>query len=178
MAQHMYGLLRCRYNRATSLDRYTSTTALIQELVNVVAKGGNFLLNIGPEASGRVPHVMVDRLLGIGQWLQTVHPSIFDSEPYWVTPEDDKDPGQHLRFMVKRDGTAFYIFSLYRPIGERVFVKAPVPYIHPRMQVSLLADRKIQLKYNVHSNGRLVLHVPNSVLDRAKHVWVFEITAP
>jgi alpha-L-fucosidase len=35
----------------------------------VVAAGGNYLLNVGPDATGRIPPASVQRLQAIGQWL-------------------------------------------------------------------------------------------------------------
>ncbi|MBK8558107.1 MAG: alpha-L-fucosidase [Lewinellaceae bacterium] len=39
-------------------------------LVDKVSRGGNFLLDIGPDAHGKTPPIMQDRLLDIGRWAQ------------------------------------------------------------------------------------------------------------
>jgi len=43
-------------------DNYKSTRTLVQMLVDVVAKGGNYLLNVGPQPDGRLPEEAVQRL--------------------------------------------------------------------------------------------------------------------
>ncbi|KAF7724200.1 hypothetical protein EC973_001219 [Apophysomyces ossiformis] len=164
------------YNHATRPDEYASSNSLIQELVNVNAKGGNFLLNIGPESSGIIPDVMVTRLRDIGEWLEQVGPSIFESEMYWVTTFDDNEPGQPLRFAKRRDGSAFYIFSLERPVANKVVVKAPIP-IGANSRITMLTKQGgPALKWKIYNNGRLIISVPDDVLDQGNYVWVFEIS--
>ena len=51
-------------------DRYyKSSTMLIRKLVECVSKGGNFLLNVGPDARGNIPEESLDRLRAIGTWM-------------------------------------------------------------------------------------------------------------
>lgn len=58
------------YNRAENIDDYKSGQELILVLCDLVSRGGNFLLDIGPTGDGRIPVIMQDRLLEIGQWLK------------------------------------------------------------------------------------------------------------
>ena len=51
-------------------DNYKSTHKLIHLLVDVVGKGGNFLLNVGPCADGTLSPIFQDRLAGIGAWME------------------------------------------------------------------------------------------------------------
>ena len=57
------------FNRAEGYDIYDSRTACVQRLIDLVSRGGVLLLDIGPTADGRIPLIMVDRLLAIGDWL-------------------------------------------------------------------------------------------------------------
>ena len=54
------------YNRNETIDDYASAYGLVCVLVNLVSKGGNLLLDIGPTGDGRIPVIMQDRLLQIG----------------------------------------------------------------------------------------------------------------
>jgi alpha-L-fucosidase len=52
-------------------DKNWKTDAdLIHKLIDVVSKGGNFLLNVGPTAKGQIPHPSVKRLKTMGKWLR------------------------------------------------------------------------------------------------------------
>jgi alpha-L-fucosidase len=57
------------FNRAEGFDIYDSRTVCVQRLIDLVSRGGVLLLDIGPTADGRIPLIMVDRLLAIGDWL-------------------------------------------------------------------------------------------------------------
>ncbi len=53
-----------RYDR-----NWKTTTALTRNLLDIAARSGNYLLNIGPDHLGRVPQPSVDRLRAMGAWL-------------------------------------------------------------------------------------------------------------
>jgi alpha-L-fucosidase len=50
-------------------DNWKSATQLIRNLIDIVSKGGNYLLNVGPTAEGEIPAPSVERLAAIGRWL-------------------------------------------------------------------------------------------------------------
>jgi len=56
---------------------WKSTADLIHKLVDIVSKGGNFLLNVGPTAEGLIPQPSVERLGEIGRWMDTNAASIY-----------------------------------------------------------------------------------------------------
>ena len=60
---------------------WKSTEEMIQKLVDIVSKGGNYLLNVGPTAEGVIPQPSVDRLLGMGAWLDVNGEAIYGTKP-------------------------------------------------------------------------------------------------
>jgi alpha-L-fucosidase len=56
-------------NRAERIDDYKTAREFILVLVDLVSRGGNLLLDIGPAADGTIPPIMEQRLLEIGDWL-------------------------------------------------------------------------------------------------------------
>lgn len=65
------------YNRAENLDDYRTSTELVHELIQVVSRGGNFLLNVGPAADGTIPVIQQQRLADMGDWLKVNGESIY-----------------------------------------------------------------------------------------------------
>jgi len=62
-------------------DNWKSVETLIQKLVDIVSKGGNYLLNVGPTAEGIIPQPSVDRLLSMGDWLKENGEAIYGATP-------------------------------------------------------------------------------------------------
>jgi alpha-L-fucosidase len=50
-------------------DHWKSTRTLIRNLCDIASKGGNYLLNVGPDAQGRIPKESLDRLAQVGNWM-------------------------------------------------------------------------------------------------------------
>ena len=74
---HSYG-----YNRNEQLNDYKTSHDLILMLSDIVSRGGNFLLDIGPAADGTIPVIMQQRLIDIGDWLKTNGGAIYETEAY------------------------------------------------------------------------------------------------
>jgi alpha-L-fucosidase len=60
-------------------NSWKSSKDLIQKLVDVASKGGNFLLNVGPTAEGLFPQPSIERLRDMGRWMRTNGESIYGS---------------------------------------------------------------------------------------------------
>ncbi|MES2002984.1 MAG: alpha-L-fucosidase [Bacteroidota bacterium] len=58
------------YNREEDAWDYNSAQSLVYHLLDKVSRGGNFLLDIGPDEHGKIPPIMQERLLDIGGWLK------------------------------------------------------------------------------------------------------------
>lgn len=58
-------------------QEWKSPQVVIQKLVEIVSKGGNYLLNIGPKGDGSLPGPTEETLQGVGKWMQTNSQSIY-----------------------------------------------------------------------------------------------------
>ena len=65
-------------------DSYKSAKYLITNLVDIVSKNGNLLLNIGPRSDGTIPEEQQLLLLSIGKWLDVNGEAIYGTRP-WKT---------------------------------------------------------------------------------------------
>jgi alpha-L-fucosidase len=64
----------------TDDHNWKSATDLVRKLVDIVSKGGNYLLNIGPTAEGIIPQPSVERLEAMGAWLDVNGEAIYGSK--------------------------------------------------------------------------------------------------
>ena len=108
----------------TEGNDYKSAEELIWNLVDVVSKNGNFLLNIGPKADGTIPEEDARLLQEIGAWLDVNGEAIYDTRPWRRFGEgptqlvegqfsDDVAPNftdRDFRFTMK--GDALYVIAM------------------------------------------------------------------
>ncbi len=90
------------YNREEDAWDYNTTQSLVIALIDKVSRGGNFLLDIGPDEHGKIPPIMQERLLEIGEWLRINGEAIYDTRR-WKTPsqwsegrKDYKGSNEHI----------------------------------------------------------------------------------
>jgi alpha-L-fucosidase len=69
---YSYGL-----NRAERVGDYKSAREFILVLIDLVSRGGNLLLDIGPSADGTIPPLMEQRLVEMGDWLKVNGEAIY-----------------------------------------------------------------------------------------------------
>jgi alpha-L-fucosidase len=68
---------------------FKSPDLLVRMLVDTVAKGGNLLLNVGPDGRGRLDPVAVDTLAAIGRWMSLHSRAIHGAGPSDLQPPTD-----------------------------------------------------------------------------------------
>lgn len=60
---------------------WKSTAILIRQMLQVISRGGNYLLNVGPTAEGIIPEPSVERLAEVGQWLRVNNEAVYGNGP-------------------------------------------------------------------------------------------------
>jgi alpha-L-fucosidase len=68
-------------------DNWKSSEELIKNLTSIAARGGNYLLNIGPTPLGEVPVEAVSRLKEMGKWMSEYGEAIYGSQRSFIYPE-------------------------------------------------------------------------------------------
>ena len=131
------------YNAQEGPDDYATAEEIVLTLVDVVSRGGNLLLNVGPKADGTIPDIQAERLRHLGRWMETYGEGIrgtrsFRSGVQWsegARPDvDDAQfkadydilrlaqtprPGEARKaVMFTRSGDTLHAFATRAPEGE------------------------------------------------------------
>lgn len=139
-------------------DSYRTAQSLLCDLVDIVSKNGNLLLNIGPKADGTIPEEASLVLLQMGDWLKTNGEAMYGSRP-WVmygegstrTVEGEKKENPNrtfqpseIRFTAK--GSTLYAIGLAYPSDSAALIKTlyeGTPYLNGRIAaIDLLGSSK------------------------------------
>jgi alpha-L-fucosidase len=95
------------YNaQETTADTLTGTQ-LIHLLADVVAHGGNLLINVGPDGAGRIPELQQRPLHELGGWLDRNGHAIYATRP-WILVATTTATGDQVRF-TQRDSVVYAI---------------------------------------------------------------------
>jgi alpha-L-fucosidase len=84
---------------------FKSSETLLRNLIDIASKGGNYLLNIGPDSKGVVPPAEVERLRQVGAWLKVNGEAIYGTQATLFGPEagsfsaTEKDSGDKPKFI-------------------------------------------------------------------------------
>jgi len=168
------------------VTNWESKTAnqLVDDLVDIVSKNGNLLLNVGPKADGTIPDDQKEILLQIGDWLTINGDAIYDTKYWDVFGEGPTEvgkghhsegknkefTGQDIRF-TQKDGKLYAIMMAW-PKDNKVTIKSIKQSEHKVSKAKMLGSDS-ELKWSQDDNGLSVEMPAKKPCDFA---YVLEIT--
>lgn len=96
-------------------EDYYSDAHLIRGIHNMLAKGANYLLNVGPQADGVIPETVSATLRRIGTWIESIRESFDGAEPVHLGLADKS-------IALTRRGNSLYIHVLPDPETSSIFL--------------------------------------------------------
>jgi len=167
-------------------DTFKSPQFIVHQLVDIVSKNGNLLLNIGPRSDGTIPHEVQHVLLEIGAWLKMNGAAIYGTRPWKIYGEGptkvvsgafhDTDTGvytaQDFRFTTK--GNKLYAIEMELPANGEAVIHAlgsGKSGSQKITSVSMLGS-DVKLNYRQQADG---LHIKLPAQITGKYAYVFSI---
>ena len=141
---------------------WKSSADLIRKLADICAKGGNFLLNIGPTAEGEFPPACIDRLKDIGHWLKANGDSIYGTTA---------GPFPYLSWGVAtRKSDKLYLHVFEWPKGGKL--RVPLDNTPKAAALLVSPDKKLTV---TKDKDCLVIDVPATAPDAVDSVITLEV---
>ncbi|MCP5522035.1 MAG: alpha-L-fucosidase [Verrucomicrobiales bacterium] len=97
---------------------WKSTEVLVRNLVDIVSKGGNYLLNVGPTSQGEIPAASIERLKEVGAWMKVNGDAIYGTS---ASPFRRLAWGRCTK-KLSADGATLYLHVFDWPVDGRLLV--------------------------------------------------------
>ena len=161
---------------------------MIHELIDIVSKNGNLLLDIGPQPDGTIPEPVKERLLEMGAWLKLNGEAIYGTRPFRVFGEgptkvqEGQFSEQNLKEFTSEDirfttkGKTIYAILLGWPEDGKEIIKSLADKADSTVgtiQRIQLMGRRGNLEWNRSGEG-LTVQLPQQ--KPCEYAWVLKIT--
>ena len=146
-------------------DIYKPTDELIKKLVDIVSKGGNYLLNIGPGPDGEWDPIAYSRLKEIGVWIKQNGEAIYGTRMYKVFGE-----GDNIRYTQTKDAKTKFIFLMQFPENNIVLKDIT---LDKKSKLQMIGSKN-KLKWKQTDDG-IEISVPENLKSLSNHVWVIKV---
>ena len=147
-------------------DTYKSVEGVIHEMIEVVSRNGNFLINIGPKADGTLVPEQVERLKAMGEWLKINGDAIYGSR-YWKVNEQ---VNENLSFTT--NGKKLYAIKCALP-GAHFIIEATSGWDKGQIESVRLLGSDSKVAWEMTDDGLEI--TPPYELGESKFAWAFEI---
>ena len=148
-------------------DNFKSVGTLVRNLCRIVARGGNYLIGIGPDSNGEFDPTVYERLKGMGAWLRQNGEAIYSTRP--IAPYEQS----YCVFTRKRDGTVYVIVLAKNDTeGLPETVAIPSEFASKAEKIKLLGFG------NLHANSGGIIAIPESIRTQSSGgmAWAIKLT--
>ena len=147
-------------------NNWKSSKDLVQKLVDIASKGGNFLLNVGPKADGTFPQESIERLKAIGDWMDIYAESIYGTS---ASPFSNLEWGRCTR---KQEGknTRLYLHVFNWPEDN----KLSLPAFDNKIKNAFVMDGMIETSFE-RQDDKIIIDLPEEAPDEYSPVIIVDI---
>jgi alpha-L-fucosidase len=136
---------------------WKSADTLLCNLIDIASKGGNYLLNVGPDATGVIPQPEVQRLKEMGAWLKINGQAIYGTT---ASPFKEQLPWGRCTRKESKNSTILYLTVFNWPSDGKLIA----PDLTNKVISSTLLENGTKLQSTSTANG-LIISVPTNAPD-------------
>lgn len=137
------------YSVLDTQEYWKSSNELIEKLVEIRSKGGNYLLNIGPDAKGSIPELAKNRLRDISKWMAVNAMAI-----------QQTSPSSHKIYNAYITENKTHIFIFVKKSSEKNLLMYINPKTIAKMQL-LTPNGEAPISYKPSAGTGIVINLPN-----------------
>ncbi len=141
------------YSILDTEEYWKSSDELIEKLIEIRSKGGNYLLNIGPDSKGDIPSLAIERLEDIAKWMEVNSQAIYNTSPV------EKMEVHNGRFT--RSGDNIYV-NLYEQPHDDAIILSIDPDIVKNVFL-LTKEGEVKLKFKPTLGRGILISLPESL---------------
>ncbi len=145
-----------------------SSKELIRMLADIVSKGGNYLLNVGPTALGTFPSESIDRLRDIGKWMKLNSESVYGTS---ASPLSSTPWGRCSMKSIK-GGFRLYLHVFNWPEDGQLIVEGCMNKVNKAFLLSSADHPKLKTG---RKNDAITIALPKVAPDSINSVVVLEL---
>jgi alpha-L-fucosidase len=172
-------------------DTFKTPEFIVHQLVDIVSKNGNLLMNIGPRSDGTIPDEVQHVLLDVGSWLKVNGDAIYGTRPWTIygegptkvaagsfqdTKTQDYSP-EDFRFTTK--GNNLYAIELAWPSGNEAVIHSVAENALKGRQIQSVAllGASAPLTYKLQADG-LHIQLPSKPTQGYAYAFRIELNNP
>jgi len=152
-------------------ENHKGAAWVVRNLVDSVAKGGNFMVGIGPDGDGRFHPTAISQLKEAGEWLKVNGAAIYATR---AREGDLWSDGSDIRFTRTKDNRTVYAFALKWP-GETLLLRSVRPVEGSAIR---LLGTNTPLQWTAQGSG-VEIRIPPALQDESRRpcrfAWCFQI---
>jgi alpha-L-fucosidase len=167
-------------------DTFKSSEFVIHQLIDIVSKNGNLLLNIGPRSDGTIPEQVQQVLREVGSWLQISGDAIYGTRNWKIYGEGptqvsegafhdtDTHPYTAEDFRFTKKGDALFAIELGWPSNREAVIHSLGSGVegHPKIVSVTLLGSDMKLKFEQREDG---LHIQLPAQRSGNYAYAFRL---
>ena len=155
-----------------SSEKYKGTQWIINNLIDSISKGGNFMVGIGPDGNGKFHEEAIKQLQETGKWIK------LNSEAIFKTRARDGElwqEGDNIRYTRSKDFKCLYVFSFEWPGNNFMLKNVP---INKNSKISIFGYEH-GLEWSTNNKTEVVINLTDTIKNTlptfSKYGYVFKI---